>query len=53
MLDKGLEIGTEYCPSSLQQLYQNFGPFEEKRISRYLKQVLEALHYLHSQGIEA
>lgn len=49
----GLEIGTEYLPESLLQIRQNFGPFEEKAIPKYITQVLAALDYLHSFDIEA
>jgi serine/threonine protein kinase len=53
MLLLGLEIGHEFLVGTLKTLRQNFGRFEESRVSRLIGQVLQATHYLHSFNIEA
>lgn len=46
-----LNIVLEYCENgSLTAILRKFGSFPESLISRYTRQVLEGLDYLHSQG---
>ena len=40
-------------PESLQQIRANFGAFDMLAVRKYIRQVLNALEYLHSQDIEA
>jgi mitogen-activated protein kinase kinase kinase len=42
----------EYMPGgSLASLIQMFGPLKENLIRKYLKQIIEALRYIHSKGV--
>ena len=48
----GVNILMEYVPGgSLKYLLNKLGPFEEPMAALYIRQVLEGLEYLHSQGI--
>lgn len=50
--DKKLLIFLEYCSGgSLRNVYKKHGPLSEKQVTKYLRQVLEGLIYLHSQGV--
>ena len=45
-------IYMEYmCGGSLASLLQQYGPFEEKVIKKFTKQVVLGLDYLHEKGI--
>ena len=49
--DQYLSIVLEYCENgSLTTVLKKFGSFPENLISRYMRQVLEGLMYLHHQG---
>jgi mitogen-activated protein kinase kinase kinase len=36
---------------SLASMLAEYGPFNEKVIRRFTKQVVEGLHYLHAKGV--
>ena len=36
---------------SIASLLKQFGPFQEKLMSAYLKQILQGLNYLHGQHV--
>jgi len=47
-----VDIIYEYCVGgSIKQILDKFSSFEEKLISKYAKQVLDGLVYLHDRGI--
>ena len=49
---KRVDILLEYVPGgSLSSLLKKFGPFNEKITKIYLRQMLDALVYIHSKGI--
>lgn len=41
----------ELMPNSLQNQYRNFGPLHERVIKHHTKQILSALHYLHTHEL--
>jgi serine/threonine protein kinase len=50
--DGNIRIFLEYLPGgSLQQMLQRFGALEEGLVQRIMNQVLEGIHYLHSENI--
>jgi serine/threonine protein kinase len=51
-LGESLILILEFMPGgSLASLIQMFGPLNENLIRKYLKQIIEALKYIHSKGI--
>ncbi len=44
-------IFQEWVPGSITSLLDNFGPFGERRIVQYTKQILHGLVYLHGEGV--
>ncbi len=44
-------IFQEWVPGSITSLLDNFGPFGERRIAQYTKQILHGLVYLHDEGV--
>ncbi len=44
-------IFQEWVPGSITSLLDNFGPFSERRIAQYTKQILQGLVYLHDEGV--
>ncbi len=44
-------IFQEWVPGSITSLLDNFGPFGERRIAQYTKQILHGLVYLHGEGV--
>eukprot|EP00667_Euglena_gracilis_P001720 EG_transcript_1719 len=50
--ENGIYIFMEYIPGgSIASLLKQFGPFQEKLISAYLRQILSGLNYLHGQHV--
>lgn len=49
--DKTISIFQEWIPGSVTTLLVNFGPFSDRRIAGYTKQILQGLVYLHSERV--
>ena len=49
--EKTLSIFQEWVPGSVTTLLMNFGPFSDRRIASYTKQILKGLEYLHTQRV--
>lgn len=49
--EKTISIFQEWVPGSVTTLLVNFGPFSDRRIAGYTKQILQGLVYLHSERV--
>ncbi|CBJ32979.1 hypothetical protein Esi_0399_0011 [Ectocarpus siliculosus] len=49
--EKTISIFQEWVPGSVTTLLVNFGPFSDRRIADYTKQILQGLVYLHSERV--
>jgi len=49
--EKTISIFQEWVPGSVTTLLVNFGPFTDRRIAGYTKQILQGLVYLHSERV--
>lgn len=49
--DKTISIFQEWVPGSVTTLLVNFGPFSDRRVASYTKQILHGLLYLHSERV--
>lgn len=49
--EKTISIFQEWVPGSVTTLLVNFGPFSDRRIAGYTKQILQGLLYLHKERV--
>lgn len=49
--EKNISIFQEWVPGSVTTLLVNFGPFSDRRIAGYTKQILQGLVYLHGERV--
>lgn len=49
--EKTISIFQEWVPGSVTTLLVNFGPFSDRRIAGYTKQILNGLVYLHKERV--